>query len=36
MPSPEQVRTYAEVAIHVGLGLEPGDRILIAIPRELP
>jgi aminopeptidase len=36
MPSPERVRTYAEVAIHVGLGLEPGDRILIAIPRELP
>jgi aminopeptidase len=36
MPSREHVRKYAEVAINVGLGLEPGDRILIAIPRELP
>lgn len=36
MPSDEQVRTYAEVAITVGLGLEPGDRVLIEIPTALP
>lgn len=36
MPTRDQIRTYAEVAIHVGLGLEPGDRILIAIPTQLP
>ena len=35
MPKREHVRTYAEVAIHVGLGLEPGDRVLIEIPMEL-
>lgn len=36
MPSREQVRTYAEVAIMVGLGLEPSDRVLIEIPTALP
>ncbi len=36
MPSGEQLRTYAEVAIMVGLGLEPHDRVLIEIPTALP
>ncbi len=36
MPSREMMRKYAEVAIHVGLGLEPGDRVLIEIPTALP
>jgi aminopeptidase len=36
MPSREQLRTYAEVAIMVGLGLEPDDRVLIEIPTALP
>ena len=36
MPSREQLRTYAEVAIMVGLGLEPNDRVLIEIPTALP
>ena len=36
MPSAEQLRTYAEVAIRVGLGLEPHDRVLIEIPTALP
>lgn len=36
MPSREQLRTYAEVAIKVGIGLEPGDRVLIEIPTALP
>lgn len=30
------MRKYAEVSIHVGLGLEPGDRVLIEIPTALP
>ncbi len=36
MPSREQLRAYAEVAITVGLGLEPNDRVLIEIPTALP
>ena len=36
MPSPEQLRSYAEVVITVGLGLEPNDRVLIEIPTALP
>jgi aminopeptidase len=36
MPSREQLRKYAEVAVHVGLGLEPRDRVLIEIPTALP
>lgn len=36
MPSREQLRTYAEVTIQVGLGLEPRDRVLIEIPTALP
>lgn len=36
MPSREQLRTYAEVAIGVGLGLEWSDRVVIEIPTALP
>ena len=32
MPSRHQLRTYAEVAVMVGLGLEPRDRVLMEIP----
>ncbi|WP_353814000.1 aminopeptidase [Agromyces sp. SYSU T00266] len=32
MPSEEQLRDYARVAIEVGLGVEPGDRVLISAP----
>ena len=35
MPSLEDLRAYAEVAIMVGLGLEPDDRVLIEIPTAL-
>ena len=36
MPARDQIRKYAEVAVHVGFGLESGDRILIDIPNGLP
>ena len=36
MPSEELLRKYADVALHVGLGLESGDRVLIASPIQLP
>ncbi|MGI9609424.1 MAG: aminopeptidase, partial [Acidimicrobiia bacterium] len=32
MPSGEMLRKYADVALIVGLGTEPGDRILIDAP----
>ena len=36
MPAEELLRTCAQVAIEVGLGVEPGDRVMISAPVQLP
>ncbi len=36
MPSEEMLKKYADVALQVGLGLEEGDRVLVASPIQLP
>lgn len=36
MPSAELLERYAEVAIGVGINVEPGDRVVISSPIQLP
>ena len=36
MPAEESLRKYADVALKIGLGLEPGDRLIIGAPVQLP
>lgn len=36
VPAAESLEKYAAVAIEVGLGVEPGDRVVISIPVQLP
>lgn len=36
MPSEELLHKYADVAVRVGLGVEPGDRVVVSSPVQLP